>query len=79
MLLKPEYARLMLDEDVATLRSDASYIFRKQLEEADYIAINKADALSEDECNRLIRFAEEINPQAPVVLVSRGRDRGSTA
>ena len=76
VLLKPEYARLILDEDDATLQSDASYIFRKQLEEADYIAINKADALGEDECTRLIRFAEEINPQAPVVLVSARTGQG---
>ena len=76
MLLKPEYARLILDEDDATLQSDAAYIFRKQLEEADYIAINKADALSEDERSRLVRFAEEINPQAPVVLVSARTGQG---
>jgi Ni2+-binding GTPase involved in maturation of urease and hydrogenase len=76
VLLKPEYARLILDGDDATLRSDAAYIFRKQLEEADYIAINKADVLGEDERTRLLRFAEEINPQAPVVLVSARTGQG---
>ena len=43
VLLKPEYARQILDEDAGTLQSDAAYIFRKQLEEADYIAVNKVD------------------------------------
>src|SRR4051812_36523786 len=76
VLLKPEYARLILDGDDATLQSDAAYIFRKQLEEADYIAINKADALSGDECERLVRFAEEINPQAAVVPVSARTGQG---
>jgi Ni2+-binding GTPase involved in maturation of urease and hydrogenase len=76
VLLKPEYARLILDECDATLQSDASYILRKQLEEADYIAINKADTLTKDELSRLVRFAEEVNPQAPVVPVSARTGQG---
>lgn len=76
VLLKPEYARLILGEDDATIRSDAAYIFGKQLEEADYIAINKVDALTEDEYSRLARFAEEINPQAEIVPVSARTGRG---
>jgi Ni2+-binding GTPase involved in maturation of urease and hydrogenase len=76
VLLKPEYARLVLDEDDATLQSDAAYIFRKQLEEADYIAINKVDTLSEEEYSRLSALARQVNPEAPVVPVSARTGQG---
>ena len=76
VLLKPEYARLTLDEDAGTLQSDAAYIFRKQLEEADYIAVNKVDALADSEVDRLVELARKANPGVPVVPVSARTGQG---
>src|SRR5271157_534081 len=76
VLLKPEYARQILDEDAGTMQSDAAYIFRKQLEEADYIAVNKVDALAESEVNRLVELARKANPRAPVVPISARTGQG---
>ncbi len=76
VLLKPEYARQILDEDAGTLQSDGAYIFRKQLEEADYIAVNKIDALDESEVDRLVELARQANPGAPVVPVSARTGQG---
>jgi len=76
VLLKPEYARLTLDEDAGTLQSDAAYIFRKQLEEADYIAVNKVDVLAESEVERLVELARKVNPGAPVLPISARTGQG---
>jgi Ni2+-binding GTPase involved in maturation of urease and hydrogenase len=76
VLLKPEYARQILDEDAGTLQSDAAYIFRKQLEEADYIAVNKIDALTESEVDRLVELARKANPAVPVVPISAPTGQG---
>ncbi|MGD0040548.1 MAG: GTP-binding protein [Isosphaeraceae bacterium] len=76
VLLKPECARLTLDEDAGTLQSDAAYIFRKQLEEADYIAVNKVDSLAESEVDRLVELARKANPGVPVVPISARTGQG---
>ena len=76
VLVKPEYARLTLDEDAATFQSEASYIFRKQIEEADYIAVNKIDALVRTDVDRLIELARNINPGVPVVPISARTGEG---
>jgi Ni2+-binding GTPase involved in maturation of urease and hydrogenase len=76
VLLKPEYARLLLAEDDATLQSDASYIFSKQLEEADYIAVNKIDTLTEAEVEQLSRYSSAVNPAAPVIPISARTGQG---
>jgi G3E family GTPase len=76
VLLKPEHARLLLAEDDATLQSDASYIFNKQLEEADFIALNKIDTLPGAEVEQLCRFAATVNPTAPVIPISARNGEG---
>jgi len=76
VLLKPECARLTLDEDAGTLQSDAVYIFRKQLEEADYIAVNKVDSLAESEVDRLVELARKANPGVPIVPISPRTGQG---
>ncbi len=76
VLLKPECARLTLDEDAGTLQSNAVYIFRKQLEEADYIAVNKVDSLAESEVDRLVELARKANPGVPIVPISPRTGQG---
>jgi Ni2+-binding GTPase involved in maturation of urease and hydrogenase len=76
VLLKPEYARLLLAEDDATLQSDASYIFGKQLEEADFIAVNKIDLLTETEIHRLVKLAASVNPGTPTIPISARTGQG---
>ena len=56
--------------------SESSLIFRKQLEEADYIAVNKVDALAESEVDRLVELARKANPGAPVVPISARTGQG---
>ena len=50
--------------------SDLSYLFGKQLAEADVIAVNKTDTMSEDELAAAVRTLEERYPSATVIPYS---------
>ena len=50
--------------------SDLSYLFGKQLAEADVIAVNKTDTLSEDELATAVRTLREQYPSATVIPYS---------
>ena len=48
--------KIMQEENSSLFPSEISYLFRKQLEEADLIILNKADMLSEAEASELRNF-----------------------
>ena len=54
----------------------AAYIYEKQLEEADVIAINKIDSLSTEERENMIQLIEEKYPGKPVLCVSARTGEG---
>ena len=82
VLLKPEQGMQILNGDAGGYDSErsfdselpfsaeAAYIFRKQLEEADFIAINKCDRLTSDQLRGLSAAVEEHFPGKDVVAVS---------
>ena len=71
VLLKPEHGRKILGgETSAGVSPKASYIFLKQLEEADAIVINKVDKLSEHEREQLVRQVGKKFPRKPVYAMS---------
>ena len=49
----PPRLRAILAHDGDALHPDAAYIFHKQLEEADLLAVNKADLISPEDRRRL--------------------------
>jgi len=59
-----------------SLHAFAAYIYRKQLEEADVIAINKADLLDGEQRARLESLAREQFPGAEVVALSAATGEG---
>ena len=72
VLLKPEHGRKILD-DANPRRGfspDAEYIFLKQLEEADAIAINKVDKLQAGERQQLLALVEQKFPQVEAFAMS---------
>ncbi|MDG2382375.1 MAG: GTP-binding protein [Pirellulaceae bacterium] len=74
VLLKPEHGAKILSGDGASgFSPQAAYIFLKQMEEADLIAINKIDKLSEDQKQQLKRQVEQRFPDKTVTMVS-GKD-----
>lgn len=71
VLLKPSHGgRILRNETKAGFSPQAAYIFRKQLEEADFIVINRADQLSGSEVTELTQLIERDFPGRPIVRTS---------
>ena len=77
VLLKPEHGeRILGDETAAGFSPKAAYIFLKQIEEADVVAINKIDKLAPDERERLIELVRRRFPGREVLTVSARHGEG---
>ena len=79
VLLKPSHGRRILAGDNRNrsgFSPQAEYIFRKQLEEADYLMIGRSDQLSDDEVSGLTQALTEVAESVPVVAVSPKRGDG---
>ena len=71
VLLKPEHGRKILCSTTGRgFSAKAEYIFLKQLEEADAIAVNKIDKLDQDEQQGLLEQLAERFPDTPAFGVS---------
>ncbi len=74
VLLKPSHGKRILADKAGKGTSgfspQAEYIFRKQLEEADYLMIGRLDQLSEDEVTGLRERLQMIAENVPVIAVS---------
>lgn len=71
VILKPSHGRKILTGAAkAGFSPNAAYIFRKQLEEADYILLNRIDELSPDEVSELGDLLGNAYPGVPVVRMS---------
>ena len=74
VLLKPEHGTKILSNDGGSgFSPQAAYIFLKQIEEADLIAINKIDKLTEEQRLHLERQVKQRFPDKMIALVS-GKD-----
>ncbi|MGB7342788.1 MAG: GTP-binding protein [Pirellulaceae bacterium] len=74
VLLKPSHGRKILsqesDKPLSGFSPQAEYIFRKQLEEADYLMIGRSDQLSEDDVQALRIALTSVADDVPVIAVS---------
>jgi G3E family GTPase len=71
VLLKPNHGKKILSATQGRgFSPKAEYIFLKQLEEADVIAVNKIDTLADDEQDELLKLIEARFPDIPVFGVS---------
>lgn len=67
---------LVLKETSTRFFEEVVYIFRKQLEEADIIVLNKVDTLTPDEVDRMVASLRELQPDKPILKVSALRSDG---
>jgi len=58
------------NEDYTVFSKEVYYLFRKQLEEADFIVLNKTDSISSQEKNLLIERLIREYPKSKVIEVS---------
>jgi G3E family GTPase len=71
VLLDPARARVLTEPgSPGDFAANVQYIFRKQIEEADTIVLNKADLLSQDEVSSLMASLAEQFPGRRVLAVS---------
>lgn len=77
VILKPSHGRRILaDPGQGGFSPDAEYIFRKQLEEADVILINRIDVLTVDEVDELEELIDRDYPGRRIVRMSARTGEG---
>ncbi len=71
VIIKPSHgAKILGGEGQRGFSPKAEYIFRKQIEEADFVILNRIDELSTDEVDNLTRLLSEQYAKIPVVRMS---------
>jgi G3E family GTPase len=70
VLFKPSHGLKILRNEGSGFSHKAAYIFRKQLEEADAIVINRIDEMTQADLTELSRLVEEAFPATPLLRVS---------
>ena len=79
-MVDPQRVReLLLAEIPSLFPEEVSYLFGKQIEEADIIVLNKADTISESECRRLMDSLKERYPNKEVMAISARNGQGIEA
>lgn len=68
--------RLMMEKEGSPFPNEINYLFRKQMEEADIIVLNKADTLKEEEIRAITGFLKEEFKGADVLVVSAKNGTG---
>src|SRR5262245_47661611 len=80
VLFKPSHGlKILRGEDGSGFSPKAAYIFRKQLEEADAVVINRADELTPAVAEELTRLVAAQYPGVPVLRVSAKTGQGFDA
>src|SRR5438445_8201467 len=80
VLLKPSHgSRILRGDKRGGFSPQAAYIFKKQLEEADLIVINRIDELSAEQAEELNGLLSEQYSGAPVIRMSAKTGTGCEA
>jgi hypothetical protein len=80
VLLKPGHGgRILRGEAKGGFSPQAAYIFKKQLEEADVIVINRIDELSAAEADALTKLLQRDYPSTPILRMSAKTGSGFDA
>ncbi|UCF92237.1 MAG: hypothetical protein JSW39_28890 [Desulfobacterales bacterium] len=80
ILVDPDRVRaLMLSETKTRFPEEVSYLFRKQMEEADIIVLNKIDLLPDQEIHRLLAAIGKSCPGQGLMAVSAKEGTGMNA
>ncbi len=80
VLFKPSHGlRILRNEESGGFSPKAAYIFRKQLEEADAVVINRADELSPQQAAELTDLVGQQYPNVPVLRLSARTGAGFEA
>jgi G3E family GTPase len=76
VLFKPSHGLKILRGEGGGFSPKAAYVFRKQLEEADAIAINRIDEMRPEEVTELVGLIQQHFPEVPVLKMSARTGQG---
>ncbi|MDP6466961.1 MAG: GTP-binding protein [Pirellulaceae bacterium] len=77
VILKPSHGRRILkNEPNSGFSPKAAYIFLKQLEEADFVIVNRVDQLSVAEVDELVKLLHDRHPDIPAIRMSARTGEG---
>lgn len=80
VIVKPSHGMRILEKAAkGGFSPQAEYIFRKQIEEADFVIINRTDELSPADVEKLSKLLEQEFPGRPVVRMSAKTGNGFEA
>ncbi len=80
VLFKPSHGlKILRNEAKSGFSPKAAYIFRKQLEEADAILLNRIDEIKETELAELLQLVKAEYPGTPVLPISAKMGQGFEA
>ncbi len=80
VLLKPSHGLKILRDGLgAGFSPQAAYLFRKQLEESDFVAINRIDQLTAEQISELTGLIERDYPGRPLLPISAKTGDGFAA
>ncbi|MGY8769625.1 MAG: GTP-binding protein [Pirellulales bacterium] len=80
VILKPSHGlRILSDQASAGFSPKAAYIFEKQLEEADFVIINRIDELSDEKVNKLSALLTDKVPDVSILKMSAKTGEGFDA
>ena len=80
VLLKPEHGlKILRGLPDSGFSPKAEYIFLKQLEEADFVVVNKVDKLSSSERDELVARLKDRFPEKPLLTMSAKSGEGFDA
>lgn len=70
VIVKPSHGKKILGGQKGGFSPQAEYIFRKQIEEADFVILNRIDELSPAEVDQLQELVDREYPGRPLVRMS---------
>jgi Ni2+-binding GTPase involved in maturation of urease and hydrogenase len=80
VIIKPSHGfKILSGEGQQGFSPKAAYIFRKQIEEADFIILNRVDELSSSQIEQLTHLLAKEYPHIPVVRMSAKSGEGFDA
>lgn len=80
VIIKPSHgSKILGGEGQRGFSPKAAYIFRKQIEEADFIILNRIDELASDEIDNLTRLLSKEYSSIPVIRMSAKTGAGFEA
>ena len=80
VIVKPSHgSKILRRQTTGGFSPQAEYIFRKQIEEADFVIVNRIDELTIEEVDELAQLLDEQFPGRPIVRMSAKTGEGFAA